>query len=227
MAVNLAIFLEELDRQIENKHLLKHPFYLAWSQGKLSQKCLKDYALQYYHHVKAFPTYLSSLHARTEDAETRQQIVKNLNDEEGGSPTHPELWETFALSLGVTQEEIGQHSPNLEIAHLIATFREICQKGSVAEAVAVLYAYESQVPAICLSKIEGLKRFYHLDKPENWSYFSVHAEADIEHASIERALLVKHLDSSMMSNVQKSVQRILDGLWDFLSELCHRYQIAM
>src|SRR5271169_4807718 len=107
----VSAFLNELDEQIQEKHLLKHTFYLAWSKGELSQDCLKEYAIEYYHHVKAFPTYLSALHARTEDMKTRQGILQNLVDEELGGPNHPELWKSFALNLGATEQEIEQHVP--------------------------------------------------------------------------------------------------------------------
>ncbi|PYI63155.1 MAG: pyrroloquinoline quinone biosynthesis protein PqqC, partial [Verrucomicrobia bacterium] len=43
--------LDEIDNNIEAKHLLKHPFYLAWTRGELSNEALADYARQYYHHV--------------------------------------------------------------------------------------------------------------------------------------------------------------------------------
>jgi len=30
-------------------HLLQHPFYMDWMQGKITPDQLKDYAAQYYH----------------------------------------------------------------------------------------------------------------------------------------------------------------------------------
>ena len=59
--------LDKIDKQIEAKHLLKHPFYVAWTQGKLSKEALTDYPRQYYHHVAAFPMYLSAVHAKCDD----------------------------------------------------------------------------------------------------------------------------------------------------------------
>ena len=88
--------LDKIDSDIAEKHLLKHPFYLAWTRGELSKEALADYALQYYHHVAAFPTYLSGLHANCDDQATRKQILSNLIDEETGSPNHSELWLKFA-----------------------------------------------------------------------------------------------------------------------------------
>src|ERR1700722_15277044 len=125
MTPECTALLEDLDMQIQAKHLLTHPFYQAWSKGELSLDCLKEYAKEYYHHVKAFPTYLSALHAHTEDPTTRQVLLKNLIEEEAGSPNHPDLWKIFANEIGATDEEIIAHKPNAEIKHLISTFRRI------------------------------------------------------------------------------------------------------
>ena len=53
--------LVQIDHAITAKRLLTHPFYLAWARGELSKEALSDYARQYYHHVAAFPTYLSAV----------------------------------------------------------------------------------------------------------------------------------------------------------------------
>src|SRR6201987_723672 len=98
--------LGEIDARVAGQHLLQHPFYKAWSRGELSLEALRDYATQYYHHVAAFPTYLSAVHAQTDNAEVRRHILSNLMDEEAGSPNHPELWLEFAESLGLERHEV-------------------------------------------------------------------------------------------------------------------------
>jgi pyrroloquinoline-quinone synthase len=62
--------------------------------------------------------------------------------------------------------------------------------------------------------------------PKDWTYFSVHILADKEHAESERRLLGEYVNSGNIANVQQSVQRVLDKLWDFLTSLCHRYNIS-
>ena len=84
-------FLDRLDQQIAARHLLTHPFYLAWTRGELSRETLADYAQQYYQHVAAFPTYLSAAHAGCEDQAVRRLLLANLVDEEAGEPNHPAL----------------------------------------------------------------------------------------------------------------------------------------
>jgi pyrroloquinoline-quinone synthase len=217
---------DKIDNEIEAKHLLKHPFYLAWTRGELSKSALADYAKQYYHHVAAFPTYLSAVHAKCDDQATRKQLLANLTDEEAGIPNHPELWLKFAEGIGASTVDVRASEKWPETKNLIDTFRSVCRDGSTAEGLAALYAYESQIPAICESKIDGLKKHYGFTDPEHYRYFSVHLEADREHAATERTLLNEHIDDQNAPAVTRAVQRVLDALWEMLSGVCRRHAIG-
>ena len=218
--------LDKIDNDIAEKHLLKHPFYLAWVRGELSKEALTDYAKQYYHHVAAFPTYLSAVHARCDDQPTRKQILQNLIDEEAGSPNHPELWKQFANVLGGGDVDLEKTEKQPETKNLIETFRSVCGDKSTAEGLAALYAYESQIPAICESKIDGLKKHYDFNDPRGYEYFSVHIEADKEHSAAEREMLSAKLNNQNFESVRASVNRVLDALWEMLSGVCRRHAIA-
>jgi pyrroloquinoline-quinone synthase len=218
--------LDKIDSDIAGKHLLKHPFYLAWTRGELSRDALTDYAKQYYHHVAAFPTYLSAVHANCDDQPTRKQILSNLIDEEAGSPNHPELWKQFAKELGVNDVDLAKTEKQPETKNLIGKFRSVCGNGSTTEGLAALYAYESQIPAICESKIDGLRKFYGFADPKGYEYFSVHIKADKEHSASERAMLSDKIDNRNIDNVRASVNRVLDALWEMLSGVCRRHAIA-
>ncbi len=218
--------LDDIDQQIAARHLLTHPFYLAWTRGELSKDALCDYAQQYYQHVAAFPTYLSAVHAKCDDQPTRRQILSNLIDEEAGDPNHPELWLQFAESLGTTREEIRAAQQQPETAKLIDTFRSVCGSGSTCEGLAALYAYESQIPKVSESKIDGLKKHYGLTNPKSYEYFSVHVEADREHSAAERAMLEEQINDDNATPAKAAVDRVLGALWDLLSGVCQRHAIA-
>ena len=219
-------YLDKIDNDIVAKHLLKHPFYLAWTRGDLSKEALTDYAKQYYHHVTAFPTYLSAVHAKCDDQPTRKQILLNLIDEEAGSPNHPELWKQFAQGLGVKDVDLARTEKQPETNNLIGTFRSVCSQNSTAEGLAALYAYESQIPAICESKIDGLTKHYGFTDSKHYEYFSVHIEADKEHSAAEREMLSAYIGDRNIDNVRASVQRVLDALWEMLSGVCRRHAIV-
>jgi pyrroloquinoline-quinone synthase len=218
--------LDKIDTDIAEKHLLKHPFYLAWVRGELSKEALTDYAQQYYHHVAAFSTYLSAVHAKCDDQPTRKELLSNLVDEEAGSPNHPELWKKFAEGLGVEDVDLAKTEKQPETKNLIDTFRSVCHDGSTAEGLAALYAYESQIPAICESKVDGLKRHYGFTDPKHYEYFSVHIGADREHSAAERTMLSAYIDNHNIDKVRAAAQRVLDALWEMLSGVCRRHAIA-
>ena len=100
---NTSQFIDKIKQKISDRHLLKHPFYQAWTHGELELSTIKEYAAQYYHHVNAFPRYISSIHSNCEDLSIRQQLLENLIEEEQGEENHPELWKRFGEGLGNTR----------------------------------------------------------------------------------------------------------------------------
>jgi len=218
-----ASALDRIDERIADRSLLLHPFYQAWTRGELPIPALRDYARQYYHHVAAFPTYLSALHSHTEDQQVRRQVLANLMDEEAGSPNHPELWLNFAEATGLSRDDASNVELWPETENLIRTFRRICRDGSVAQGLAALYAYESQIPSVAESKIKGLESFYGINTPSGLEYFRAHIEADREHSRVERELLASALDESSLEEVTKAVDDALASLWNLLSAVCKRH----
>ena len=53
--------IQEIDSIIEERSLLKHPFYQAWSDGKLTRESLAGYSKEYYQLVKAVPIFMAQL----------------------------------------------------------------------------------------------------------------------------------------------------------------------
>jgi pyrroloquinoline-quinone synthase len=187
--MNTEQFLETLDALVAEKHLLKHPFYVLWNKGKLSQKHIREYAVSYYPHVAAFPTYVSGVHSGCDDPTLRLELLENLVEEEGGAVNHPALWRRFAAALGAGEEDLSIEPRTPEVAAAIAEFRCATREGSVPEGLAALYAYESQIPEISRTKREGLSAFYGIEEPEAVRFFSVHEEVDVWHRKVEREAL--------------------------------------
>jgi pyrroloquinoline-quinone synthase len=221
-----ASFIAQVDARVAARHLLQHPFYQAWSRGELTMDALKDYAAQYYQHVAAFPTYLSAVHAQTEDQAVRRHLLLNLMDEEAGSPNHPELWLEFAESLGLDAAQVRQQPAWPSTHALIDGFRNCCSTQGTAAGVAALYAYESQIPAVSEKKIDGLRDFYGFHNEEGYRYFTVHIEADKEHSATERALLAELAEPANEAACLGAVDTVLDGLYGLLTEVCDRHGIA-
>lgn len=213
-------FLDALDALVAEKHLLKHPFYTMWNEGKLTRDCIREYAISYYPHVAAFPTYVSGVHSGCDDPALRAELLENLVEEEGGSVNHPALWRRFAASLGASDSDLSVSPRTPEVADAIAEFRRTTREGSVPEGLAALYAYESQIPEISKTKREGLAAFYGIEDPEATRFFSVHEEADVWHRQVERAALGRAAETpedreralAAAGRCLDALNRVLDGV---------------
>ena len=206
--------LDSLDALIERYHLLKHPFYQAWTAGTLSKESLKLYAAQYYQHVRAFPENLKELASRT-NGNLQTLVKENLAEEVDPSAPHPMLWREFAASLGVTDAALDSTRALPGIAALLDTFDEVSAQGTMPQAVAVFYSYEAQVPEIASRKISGLRKFYGITDSRSLAYFAVHEEADVRHRAAWREWLSEQKDVDEVA-VLCAAERSLKALWGAL-----------
>jgi len=206
-------FEARLKAILEQKSMLKHPFYVEWTQGKLPMEKMQEYARQYYHFEASFPRFLSAIHTRTESPSVRQSLLDNLWDEEHGARNHAALWLEFARATGVDPAEVLASRPNAETTALVEHFREVSANSPVAEALGTLFAYEGQVPAIAWQKIRGLTEHYGFE-PRQFEFFSVHLVADLAHSGSEMQAIaeVSADDEAVLSAVEASCDRLLGFL---------------
>jgi pyrroloquinoline-quinone synthase len=209
--------LDRLDQMIDERHLLKHPFYTKWNEGTLPLEALQEYARQYYAFEAAFPRLLSAIHSRTEDPTVRQQLLDNLWDEEHGKENHAELWLRFAEGIGVTRDEVRSADRNEATRALVELYSDMSREAPVAEAVAALYAYERQVPQVAGSKIDGLAKHYGVDDKRSTAFFAVHGVLDIEHSGAERNMLGTLTADADAAPIEDATARALEAWWNFLS----------
>ncbi len=188
-------FFDRLDAAVAEYSLLKHPFYQAWSAGTLTPETLRTYAGQYYQFESRFPTFLSAVHSNTENMEHRRQLLENLLEEERGVVNHPELWLRFADNLDASRDEIKNAMPFPETSNLIDTLRSITREQDTLEGVAALYGYESQIPEISRTKIEGLTTHYGVTSDDGLAFFRVHEQADEVHRRAERDVIAELVQS--------------------------------
>jgi pyrroloquinoline-quinone synthase len=221
-------FFAALDARIARYDLLQHPFYQAWSKGELTRDELREYASEYWHHVSAFPTYLSALHARLEDAPLRRTVLENLADEEGLSAgrAHSDLWMDFATGMGADAAEVRRRPLQPETEAVIGHFRDAMQSASLS-ALAALYTYESRVPAIARTKAEGLKQHYGADQATA-RYFTLHQFADVHHAHVWRKAMETELDAhpEHAEAALDTAEATAAALWETLSGIERERQQA-
>lgn len=207
-----------IDSKVEARSMLKHPFYQAWTDGRLPLDTLRAYARQYFHHVEAFPRAVSAVHSACPDRDGRRMLAENLAEEEGieeGKQDHASLWLMFARGLGEDEGAVRAEPLNPETESLIETFRRLSRR-SYASGLGALYAYESQFPGVASAKIEGLVDRYGIEDEETLRFFRVHEGADVEHSAVCRELLDRLAEGERAEAVAAG-EELAGALWTFLS----------
>ena len=175
----MADLARALDAAVDEHRLLDHPFYQAWSEGRLTKDDLVFYSTQYWRQVEAFPDYLEALAERLPEGDARRIVTENLSDERDGD--HAGLWKTFAAALGVDSGALESSAPEPETRSCVESFRSGMGESAIAFAMGMLYGYESQTPAVATTKVRGLREHYGIEG-RGLDYFELHAELDVEHS---------------------------------------------
>ena len=217
------MFSEKLNNKLDHYHLLNHPFYKSWNEGKLTREIIKDYAEQYYQHVKAFPRYISATHSICEDIEKRKILLENLQDEENPNADHPKLWKNFALAMGADPDKIENVKREWFTNDMIENFFYQARK-SYAEGLASLYTYERQIPEIAETKIRGLKKFYGVTSKDGLEFFEAHKAADVIHRK-ECEKLLDALTEEEKDKAEKASVLTARYLWNFLSGMSTKHNL--
>ena len=207
-----------IDSKVAERAMLSHPFYQAWTEGRLPIDTLRAYARQYFHHVEAFPRAVSAVHSACPDRDGRRMLAENLAEEEGlevGKQDHATLWMMFACGLGETDAAVRDQQLNPETQVLIDTFRKLSRQ-SYAAGLGALYAYESQFPGVASAKIDGLIERYGIEDEATLRFFRVHEGADVEHSRVCRELLDR-LPEAEREEAVAAGEELAGALWNFLS----------
>lgn len=213
MLMNFAAWWDQFEQAVAKYDLLCHPFYVAWSNGELTRTEIANYAANYYHHVNAFPQYLEKLEARLGSDELKKTVEHNRRGENG----HGDLWLDFAEGMGADRNCVRSEKPISEIDNVVSSFSEMSENGTPAEALAMYYAYESQVPRVAEFKEKGLFDFYGADKKTAF-YFTVHKTADLEHADSWRESIETQLTKQpeLADKVLAAGEKSARVLWEAL-----------
>lgn len=171
---------KKIDSIIEQKSLLKHPFYQMWSDGKLSIPMLAGYSKEYFQMVKAVPSFVGQI-AKFAPQNMIEEIKANQQEE----AEHIEPWAHFAVSLGVdnVDSHIGLAKTTQAVSELSGLMTSL-EAGAVA-----MYAFEKEIPKISHTKLEGLEKFYSITSESATEYFRLHEEADVRHAATWKKIL--------------------------------------
>ena len=174
----------KIDKQVEKKSLLKHPFYKMWSNGELSLNHLQGYSLEYFQLVKVVPEMVNNIKSKMQESKLKSIIEESHNEES----SHIDPWIRFATSLGIQKQHLLNYVCDENTNNAVSSLVELTED-SIDEGVCAMYAYEMDLPNISRSKIEGLHKFYNMSGTDSTKYFELHQEADIRHAETWRSMI--------------------------------------
>lgn len=185
-------------------NVLEHPFYVRWSEGRLSREELARYSGQYRHATAAIARLSSAVAESAPDAE-RAELRLHAEEEEA----HIALWDGFVEAVG---GEVAA-APTPETKECVDAWT--ASDGRLSQLVR-LYAIESGQPAISATKREGLAAHYGIgDGPGN-EYFRVHELADVEHAAEGRSLIEAHLADADADELVEAAEAAFKANWRLL-----------
>ena len=205
--------VKKIDELIEQKSLLKHPFYQMWRDGKLSMDSLAGYSKEYFQMVKAVPSFVDAIAKFA--PETMIGEIRSNGAEES---EHIQPWTDFAVSLGVQRDEIDNYTGLEKTNQAVSELSELMT--SFEGGAAAMYAFEKEIPKISHTKLDGLEKFYNITSDDATQYFRLHMEADIRHAATWQNILEnipeeKHSDLIEIAEKSLSAQNhLLDSCYE-------------
>ena len=206
-----------IDNEVENRSLLKHPFYKMWSNGELNLNQLRGYSLEYFQLVKLVPEMVNNIKLKLQNQKLKS-IVEESHKEE---LSHIEPWVRFATSLGVQKQELLNYVCDENTRTAVSSLLELTND-SIDPSVCAMYAYEMDLPNISRSKIEGLHKFYNISDAASTNYFEIHEEADIRHAEIWRNM-IKSIPDRKHDLSFRAAQKSLDAQNLLLDSIYEKY----
>ena len=204
--------IKKIDQMIEERSLLKHPFYQMWSDGKLSKESLAGYSKEYFQLVKAVPSFMSPIIAKAPDS-VSNELIENQQEESD----HIKPWIAFANELGISEDELMTYTGTEKTRKAVSDLNELMD--TFDGGACAMYAFEKEIPKISQTKLDGLAEFYGMTSDEATEYFKLHTEADIRHAASWRNILEKSsVDSSVLIEIaDKSISAqnlLLDSCYE-------------
>ena len=178
----MSSLIQEIDRIIEERSLLNHPFYQAWSDGKLTREALTGYSKEYYQLVKSVPIFMTQLMDHVPDS-----MYNELDYHQQEEFTHIGMWERFAGGLGIPRNDLLNYNGLHKTNHAVSGMKQLM--ASVESGASAMYAFEKEIPKISQIKLDGLAEFYGITSEDATEYFREHTEADIRHTQSWQKIL--------------------------------------
>lgn len=219
-------FFKALEEARKPRGAGKHPFSVAWSEGKLSRAELGQWAVQHYYYISMIPPQFAALYARMPDEEGRAMLMENLVGEEpphAPDKSHPRLLLKFARACGLRDEDLTKAEMRGDILPATRAMRawiwELATIRPMQESCAgIMVALEGQLPTLYPGYISAMEKMGFTT--EELEFFHVHVENDEEHAAVGLQLCGRFADTEDKQQMAIQAVRGSAGLrYNMLTEI--------
>lgn len=195
---------DRIDQVARRHDVLRHPFYVRWSEGTLARADLACYAGQYRHAVVALADAAASAARSPEAGDDASQLSAHAAAE----ADHVRLWDEFTRAVGGERRA----DPTPETRVCVSTWTGDGSR-SLVDTLATMYAIESAQPEISRIKRHGLTGHYGVAET---GYFTLHEGLDAEHAAQARELIEVRRDGAGDDQLVAAAERALEANWILL-----------
>jgi pyrroloquinoline-quinone synthase len=200
-------FWNRLEAVGEQHSVLRHSFYVRWSEGTLGIAELAHYSGQYRHAVTALADAAAAAACSPEAGADAPALAVHAAEE----AAHVELWDEFVAAVG--------GDVNAEACEETRGCAEVWagdESRPLLQTLTAMYTIESAQPAISTTKQAGLRLHYGIPAV---AYFEVHQRLDVQHAAQMRRLIDERLTGTdedalvaTAEDVVKANLLLLDGV---------------
>ena len=209
-------FLEKLKREVIGHPALTHPFLERFGDGEADAEGVREFAVQYYRHVRVSRLYLAALISNCRDDEKLQLALAEILFDEYGhlnpDETHPALYRRFLRALDISEEQWAAPPTLPEIEAYISVHYELCRHPDFRLGLGALGpASEWPVPPIYVRLTEGLKKSAGVAE-DDLEIFTSHVTMDVTHARIMMEAIAPYAEGEAgQSAVHEGARRSLDA----------------
>lgn len=194
-------FWTRFEQIAADNNVLRHPFYVRWSEGSLTREELAFYSGQYRHAVVALAEAAASAASSADAGADSPALAEHAREE----ADHVALWDEFVEQAG--GETTAEATP--ETRSCAASWAGDGER-PLLHTLSAMCAIESAQPAISQTKLDGLGEHYGIGTSR---YFEVHRDLDVEHAAEVRAMIDERLDGADEEALLDTAERVLRANW--------------
>ncbi|MEZ4394323.1 MAG: iron-containing redox enzyme family protein [Polyangiales bacterium] len=181
-------------REVSERHRAsRHPFVSTLDEARPDRARLAAWAGEKYQQVFLQNVMFSAIHANAWDCEpVRQFMVEQLVAEETaltcGSASHYDLMRRFAEACGAPGSAFARGNTSAPVRRWVSTALAVCRERHPVVALLALHAIESQAGE-AVARVLAWLRAHHAFTAHELEWFTVHSEAEDEHADAGLALV--------------------------------------